>query len=515
MYLGRCLFTPVGGAYKIAIHGSCLCIHAFPNGVVPKYRTTWQLHLPAPATAPAPALGPRPRPPPAPALLLHSNVFEALSSVLAGLGRGWACPSPARNPIQQTGRRHKPMVQEGDGQATDQQSQAVTVITVRVITIAASPGGKCGFTAPWGRDGIWYLPPSSSAPSLHPPSPPGLWPLPQSVRRGPPAFRGLEEATSPFLPSPGLACLAVPARVLGAVGRGRPQAPSSGMCLTFDSRLTASPVFLDACNILCLIFPKNASSPGPALFEICHVDRNPCSPPDLHHPTSSTTTSPSWPWLGFVPTRPGPPFLSDGACVIRGKGPPRQGSPGTQYAELHVGYVPPQAGARPSSSTTALAHTRSHSRSNTHTMHTTRTRPYTRTTQHGTGRTQDLASSHLSAAERSVHQVEQSGARTARSWNKHTPLPQLPSPPTSGPDSIHRSSLIIAPRPEPVARSFIAHGQMAPSPTVNAAACRTTVSRATSFQGCSLWAAHKLNGCPGPSSIPTLETLLPSCNQKD
>lgn len=45
MYLGRCLSTPAGGVYKIAIHGSCLCIHAFPNGVVPRYQTTWQLHL--------------------------------------------------------------------------------------------------------------------------------------------------------------------------------------------------------------------------------------------------------------------------------------------------------------------------------------------------------------------------------------------------------------------------------------------------------------------------------------
>lgn len=83
-----------------------------------------------------------------------------------------------------------------------------------------------------------------------------------------------------------------------------------------------------------------------------------------------------------------------------------------------------------------------------------RTHARTHTRQDGSRRTQDLGSSHLSAAERSVHQVEQSGARTARSWNKHTPLPQLPSP-TSGPESIHRSSPIMADRPWPVARSLI------------------------------------------------------------
>lgn len=51
----------------------------------------------------------------------------------------------------------------------------------------------------------------------HPSCPSALCPstpTSPSVRRGPPAFRGLEEATSPFLPSPALAWPAVPARVL-------------------------------------------------------------------------------------------------------------------------------------------------------------------------------------------------------------------------------------------------------------------------------------------------------------
>lgn len=106
-----------------------------------------------------------------------------------------------------------------------------------------------------------------------------------------------------------------------------------------------------------------------------------------------------------------------------------------------------------------LAHALSHSHSSTRTTHTTCTQAYHTHTprQDGTGRTQDLASSHLSAAERSVHQVEQSGARTARSWNKHTPLPQLPSPPPLRGQirSIARLSSSLMARSLSVARSLV------------------------------------------------------------
>lgn len=106
-------------------------------------------------------------------------------------------------------------------------------------------------------------------------------------------------------------------------------------------------------------------------------------------------------------------------------------------------------------------------------------------------------------------------ARLAPGTSTPPPAAALPPPLRGQIRSTARLSSSLVARSPSLARSFIAHGQKAPSPIINAAACRTTVSRATTFQGCSLWAAHKLNGCPGPSSIPTLETLLPSCNQKD
>lgn len=133
-------------------------------------------------------------------------------------------------------------------------------------------------------------------------------------------------------------------------------------------------------------------------------------------------------------------------------------------------------------------------------------------------------SSHLSAAERSVHQVEQSGARTARLLGQAPPpFPQPPSPHTSGPDSIHRSSPVahhhpFAPWPvlaRWLARSLIAHGQMAPSPIVNAAACsdrRKSALRAV--QGCPLWPAHKPSGCPCPKFRPNLGNFAPLLQSK-
>lgn len=107
---------------------------------------------------------------------------------------------------------------------------------------------------------------------------------------------------------------------------------------------------------------------------------------------------------------------------------PRQGSTLTGQPRNAICRVTWRLRTSAGGSATFLNHLRTLTLKHTHNAHHTQAYTHARTRQDGTGRTQGLASSHLSAAERSVHQVEQSGARTARSWNKHTPLPQLPSP---------------------------------------------------------------------------------------
>lgn len=81
-----------------------LCIHAFPNGVrrtqVQASMAGWQLHL---HLHPHPRLArTRSRCCTRSWLLLHSNVFEALSSMLAGFGLGVGLPI-SRNPIPTDG----------------------------------------------------------------------------------------------------------------------------------------------------------------------------------------------------------------------------------------------------------------------------------------------------------------------------------------------------------------------------------------------------------------------------
>lgn len=194
-----------------------VCIHAFPNGVslfVPGYRATWQLQLHLHLQLRLGLARTRTRTAPAAhscLLLLHSNVFKALSSMLAGFGRGWACPSPETQFNRREGATN-PWCRNHTCHSNNSPSYYNGCFSL--MRNVASP-------ASWGRDGIWYLPPTQfiRTPSTLPSPPlssPLLSPSSPGVRRGPPASRGLEEATSatslhscPVLPSP--ACLAVPA----------------------------------------------------------------------------------------------------------------------------------------------------------------------------------------------------------------------------------------------------------------------------------------------------------------
>lgn len=77
-----------------------LCIHAFPNGVsctqVQASMAGWQLHLYLRLARTRSRCCTRSW------LSLHSNVFEALSSMLAGFGLGVGLPI-SRNPIPTAG----------------------------------------------------------------------------------------------------------------------------------------------------------------------------------------------------------------------------------------------------------------------------------------------------------------------------------------------------------------------------------------------------------------------------
>lgn len=278
-----------------------VCIHAFPKG-----SCTWVPANMATATATAPALGPHPYPrrtrrPQLP-LLLHSTAFKALSSMLAGLGRGWACPSPET----QFNRR------EGATNPWCRNHTCHSNNSPRYYNSCFSLMRNVASRASWGKG-------RDLVPASHPVHPHPSLPLPSShplasspvVRRRPPAFRGLKEPTSATFSIPAQSCLcsALPCRACpDAVWRRRLRA--SGMCLTFDSRLTASPVFLDACNILCLIFPKNASSPRSrplrsaymmwtAIHAALHTSTT---------PTNGTTTSSSWPFPWLRPNSLWTPF---------------------------------------------------------------------------------------------------------------------------------------------------------------------------------------------------------------
>lgn len=130
MYPGSCLSTPVGGVYKIAIHGVRACVFMLSPMVL--YLGTRQ-HGDCTCTCTCAWPPPAPAPAARTCALIAFQRFRGIEfspgRVRPGVGL-----SISRNPIQQTGRRHKPMVQESDGRATDQQSQPVTVITARVIT---------------------------------------------------------------------------------------------------------------------------------------------------------------------------------------------------------------------------------------------------------------------------------------------------------------------------------------------------------------------------------------------
>lgn len=109
-----------------------------------------------------------------------------------------------------------------------------------------------------------------------------LPPLPQVSGEDPLPFELWKEDASPFLPSP--ACPAVPARMRRWEGEG---GDSPGVFLGFDSRLTASPVFLlDALQYIVSNLPKNASSPMSAMYAETAIHAA------LHTSTSTSTSTP-------------------------------------------------------------------------------------------------------------------------------------------------------------------------------------------------------------------------------
>lgn len=124
--------------------------------VVPGYRETWQLQLQLHLHLHLHLRLARTRTRNAPAarsclLLLHSTVFKALSSMLAGLGRGWACPSPETQFNRREGATN-PWCRNYTCHSNNSPSYYNSCFSLMRNVASRGRRGE--------RDGIWYLPPT-------------------------------------------------------------------------------------------------------------------------------------------------------------------------------------------------------------------------------------------------------------------------------------------------------------------------------------------------------------------